>query len=109
MAYTRSQGRSKGFEGFSLAVEDSPCFAGRALEWHPMGIRMRTRSAFEVGVELALSLKTPEGEVAVSGFVVECSPANDEPGTFDLTAFFDRVAGGRRTRNVGRVRGSAIP
>lgn len=91
MAYKATCGGSRGGGGgLALSAEDAPCFAGRAVEWHPMGIRMRTRLAFEVGVELALSVKTAEGEVAVSGFVVDCSPVSDEPGAFELTAFFSR-------------------
>lgn len=89
MTYRNCEGGLGRFDGDALVFEDSPYYSAKSFEVHPKGIRMRTRWSFDVGVELALSLKTPKGEVAVSGIVVECSPATDEPGAFDLTAFVD--------------------
>lgn len=88
MTYRDCEGGSRRRGGGGVLFEDSPCYLAQSFELHPRGVRMRTRSRFDVGVELALNLKTAEGELAVSGFVVDCSPASDEPGAFDLTAFF---------------------
>jgi hypothetical protein len=93
MTYKNCEGGLGRLDGTAVAFADSPYYLAKSFEVHPRGIRMRTRWSFKVGAELALDLKTPEGEVAVSGIVVECSPATDEPGSFDLTAFFDGATG----------------
>lgn len=100
MTYRNCEGGLRHIDGAAVDIEDSPCYLAKSFEVHPRGIRMRTRWSFKVGAELALSLATPDGELAVSGVVVECSPAADEPGSFDLTAFVDQLSHGRRLRRM---------
>jgi hypothetical protein len=87
----------KGRGGF-FEAEDSACFVAQSFHVQPTGIRMRTRTAFDVGVELALDVPTPDGEMSVSGVVVHCAPAADAPGLYDLIAYFGMVSPAQKQR-----------
>lgn len=81
-----------------------PCLRAKDFEVLPLGIRLRSERSYDIGVELALNLRTPDGDTMVSGFVVECVAAPDEPGCYDLVAYVASMSGGSPLRDGFRRR-----
>ncbi len=87
----------------------APCLCARDFELLPPGIRLRSERSYDIGIELALNLRTPDGDTMVSGFVVECVAVADEPGYYDLVAYVGPMGGGAPSRDEFRRRnGSSV-
>lgn len=79
-----------------------------SFEILPSGVRFRSEISFEIGVGLALDLRTGGDSTTVTGFVVECVPADDECGAYDVTAYVGLPGEGSPFRGVRRNGASVV-